>query len=94
MPNPKMNEAEQDRISRGQSVAIGDTGDGTTGVPGDEQGISNRPGDRDLAGDAEAVIERNEDSAPDDEEELDDELGDGTSDDRSSAALESEPDKV
>ena len=26
---------------------LGDTGDGDTGVPADEQGISNRPGDRD-----------------------------------------------
>lgn len=25
---------------------LGDTGDGRTGVPDDEQGISNRPGDR------------------------------------------------
>lgn len=25
---------------------LGDTGDGNTGVPDDEQGISNRPGDR------------------------------------------------
>lgn len=26
---------------------LGDTGDGKTGVPADEQGLSNRPGDRD-----------------------------------------------
>ena len=26
---------------------LGDTGDGNTGVPAGEQGISNRPGDRD-----------------------------------------------
>lgn len=25
---------------------LGDTGDGNTGVPDDQQGISNRPGDR------------------------------------------------
>jgi hypothetical protein len=58
MPNAKMNEAEQDRVSQGQSIARGDTGDGVTGVPEEEQGISNRPGDREPSGDAEGLIGR------------------------------------
>lgn len=31
---------------RGARSPLGDTGDGNTGVPSDEQGISNRPGDQ------------------------------------------------
>jgi hypothetical protein len=37
----------EERPKQGQSVPLGDTGDGETGVPPDEQGISNREGDRD-----------------------------------------------
>ena len=40
----RRSEAEE-RASRGQSLAMGDTGDGDTGVKSDTQGISNRPGD-------------------------------------------------
>ena len=36
----------EERPKQGQSVPLGDTGDGETGVPADEQGISNREGDR------------------------------------------------
>jgi len=41
------------------AVPRGDTGDGNTGVPANEQGISNRPGDKDEAaeGDVEAESE-------------------------------------
>jgi hypothetical protein len=38
----------EERANRGQSVPLGDTGDGDTGGPDDEQGISNRPGDNDV----------------------------------------------
>jgi hypothetical protein len=41
--NPKNHEKE--RIRSGQSAARGATGDGQTGVPAGDQGISNRPGD-------------------------------------------------
>ena len=37
----------EERPKQGQSVPLGDTGDGETGVPADEQGISNREGDQD-----------------------------------------------
>ena len=37
--------AEQ-RPLLGQSLPLGDTGDGNTGVPSGEQRISNRPGDQ------------------------------------------------
>ena len=54
----------------------GDTGGGTTGVPDEEQGISNRPGDRseeaDSAADAEADDELDiEDMAGDLEDDID-----------------------
>jgi hypothetical protein len=39
----------EERPKQGQSVPLGDTGDGETGVPANEQGISNRPGDKDEA---------------------------------------------
>jgi hypothetical protein len=81
MPNPKMKQAEQDRASQGQSIPTGDTGDGATGVPAQEQGISNRPGDRDLGGDAEDdVIERSEDRLADDEDDTDEDSDDDASD--------------
>ena len=55
---------------------LGDTGDGDTGVPEFEQGISNRPGDR--AGDASAAVDaehgRRRRRPEDDEEDLDDGL--------------------
>ena len=93
MSNPKMNESEQDRISRGQSIAKGDTGDGATGVPEDEQGISNRPGDRDRAGDADGVISATRIRQPM-TTMTPTTLDDGTSDDRTADDLESEPEKV
>jgi len=39
--------SDDERPNLGQSVPLGDTGDGDTGVPDNEQGISNRAGDRD-----------------------------------------------
>jgi hypothetical protein len=48
---------------------LGDTGDGQTGVPDDEQGISNRPGDRaedDV--DVDVKYDDIESAAPDDAE--------------------------
>ncbi|AMY08158.1 hypothetical protein LuPra_01348 [Luteitalea pratensis] len=55
---------------------LGDAGDGDTGVPEFEQGISNRRGDR--AGDTGAAVdaERGEDEVDpeNDEEDFDDEL--------------------
>jgi hypothetical protein len=90
MANPDMNPAEQDRVSRGQSIAKGDTGDGETGVPAQEPGISNRPGDRGVA-DPEPVIERDEASGVDDDDEgdSDPDAGGAMSDD-----LEPEPDRA
>lgn len=60
----------EERVRRGQSAALGDTGDGDTGAPSDEPGISNRPGDTDAAADDDDVDE------PDDQDEDDDELTD------------------
>ena len=41
--------SEQERIRSGQSASRGANGDGRTGVPAGEQGISNRPGDAEAA---------------------------------------------
>ena len=62
---------EQERIQRGQSAARGDTGDGRTGVPDGEQGISNRAGDADVVandGAPEPEDEAQDDDAADDGE--------------------------
>ena len=47
MPPKKNIVAIEDRRKAGQGLPLGDTGDGNTGVPDDQQGISNRPGDQD-----------------------------------------------
>jgi hypothetical protein len=49
MPQKKHTIATEDRRKSGQSVPLGDTGEGDTGVPDDEHGISNRPSDKDDA---------------------------------------------
>jgi hypothetical protein len=45
-PKARREEEARDRAAHGQSAALGDTGDGQTGVDSSEQGISNRVGDR------------------------------------------------
>ena len=65
MPQKKHTIATVDRRKSGQSIPLGDTGDGDTGVPNDEQGISNRPSDED-------ADEQNRD-----DEEDEDELAEG-----------------
>ena len=42
----KQSSSIEDRVRQGQSVALGDTGEGSSDVSSDAQGISNRPGDR------------------------------------------------
>jgi hypothetical protein len=62
----------EQRVKRGQSQALGDTGDGVTGVSEEEQGISNRPGDQaaeDAAADPDAIsTDQDIDELGDDEE--------------------------
>jgi hypothetical protein len=43
--------ATVDRSDRRRRGPLGDTGDGDTGVPATEQGISNRRGDKEADGD-------------------------------------------
>jgi hypothetical protein len=62
----------EDGVDR-QDLPRGDTGDGDTGVPPDEQGISNRAGDR---GDDNAVDDEDFDDDEDEDEE-DEESKDG-----------------
>jgi hypothetical protein len=47
MTDKKQSVATEDRRKTGQGVPLGDIGDGDTGVPDDEQEISNRRGDND-----------------------------------------------
>lgn len=79
--------AEQ-RPLLGQSLPLGDTGDGNTGVPSGEQGISNRPGDQPDAVSAGADDEPDE--AEDDEEDLEDESDDDVDEDDEDADDEDE----
>jgi hypothetical protein len=66
---------DEQRSAFGQSVALGDTGDGDTGVPAGEQGISNRPADhaQEVAAqeedDEELGGDLDEDSEEDDEDD-------------------------
>ncbi len=46
MPENKSKIRTDERPKQGQSVPLGDTGDGNTGVQANEQGISNRKGDK------------------------------------------------
>jgi len=68
---------------------LGDTGDGDTGVPEFEQGISNRPGDR--AGDAGGTVEakNGNDDVDLEDEDLDEELEATDDDDASDTGRES-----
>jgi hypothetical protein len=72
---------DEQRPAVGQSVPLGDTGDGDTGVPAREQGISNRPGDR--AGEIIAEENENDDEveSEDEEDDEDDEDEDDDEDD-------------
>jgi len=72
---------DEQRPFHGQSLPLGDTGDGDAGVPSDEQGISNRPGDRPDGMSAQADESPDEDEADEDEVELDDESDDEDEDD-------------
>jgi hypothetical protein len=74
----KNSSPDEQRPFHGQSLPLGDTGDGDAGVPSDEQGISNRPGDRPHGMSAQADESPDED---DDEIGLDDEELDEESDD-------------
>jgi ribonuclease E len=60
---------DEQRPLHGQSLPLGDTGDGNTGVPSDEQGISNRPGD--LPEEMSAQKDETPDADEEDEDELD-----------------------
>jgi hypothetical protein len=75
---------DDERPLHGQSLPLGDTGDGNTGVPSGEQGISNRPGDRpdgmnvseDQSPDEDDEDEEDEDEDDDDEDADEDEQSD------------------
>lgn len=53
---------------------LGDTGDGETGVPADEQGISNRPGDAAQGSDPDDDDDEDDDDVDDVEGDDDDDL--------------------
>ena len=56
-----------------KAEALGDTGDGNTGVPADEQGISNRPGDQDDGEEPEDEEDEDDEELEEDEDGEDDE---------------------
>ncbi len=65
------NVTDKDRVAIGQSIPHDDTGDGKTGVPAAEPDISNRPGDREPAGDGEELPELGEGTENGDEPFID-----------------------
>lgn len=79
MANKKERIPDEHRPLLGQSVPLGDTGSGQTGVPAGEQGVSNRPGDRALRmavdedEEAEGLEDEDEEGAEDEELDEDDE---------------------
>jgi hypothetical protein len=81
LANTKTLIPDEQRPFHGQSLPLGDTGDGNTGVPSDEQGISNRPGDRPDEMNAQANENPDEDDEDEGEIELEDEDLDEESDD-------------
>jgi hypothetical protein len=103
--NEKSSTPIAERVKRGQSAALGDTGNGDTGVPSDEQGISNRPGDVDsLArpatgdGDAIEIVGDSDDDAENeddggDEDELDEDEDEDEDEDDEIDDPEAEPGK-
>jgi hypothetical protein len=90
---------DEQRPFHGQSLPLGDTGDGDTGVPSDEQGISNRPGDGaeeiSVQADESPDEDEDEDEVDIDDEDLDDESDDDEEDDEVDERSDprSEPDK-
>ena len=42
-----MKKTQTTKLDQGRAAPLGDTGDGNTGVPEGQQGISNRAGDKD-----------------------------------------------
>ena len=73
--NEKSSTPIEERVKRGQSVALGDTGNGGADVPSHAQGISNRAGDVESVvgaapgdGDAIEIIDETDDDAEDDDE--------------------------
>jgi hypothetical protein len=81
LANTKILIPDEHRPFHGQSLPLGDTGDGNTGVLSDEQGISNRPGDRPPGMSAQADDSPDEDDEDEGEVEIDDEDLDEESDD-------------
>jgi hypothetical protein len=98
MANTKDPITEDQRPFHSQSLPLGDTGDGSTGAPSEEQGISNRPGDRP---DGMSVQEEespdededDEDEVEVDDEDLDDESVENNEDEDERTDPGSEPDK-
>jgi hypothetical protein len=79
LANTKNSIPDEERSLRSQSLPLGDTGDGNTGVPSDEQGISNRRGDRPDGVSAQADEPTDEDVEDDDDD--DDDLEDDEDED-------------
>jgi hypothetical protein len=100
--------SDEQRPMVGQSVPIGDSGSGQTGVPAGERGIPNRPGDHalkmaaDADADEEEDLEDDEDLGDDEDEEEDaddedldeDDEGEDDGDDGDDDALEDEEDET
>jgi hypothetical protein len=76
MHGGSMNDQTMTNLDDERARPLGDTGDGETGVPNGEQGISNRGGYKAAAADDEDEDDVDDDEAEDDDEddELDEDL--------------------
>jgi hypothetical protein len=92
LANNKERISDEQRPMLGQSLPLGDTGNGQTGVPAGEQGISNRPGDHavDAAAENDDGSEELEDEDEDEDEDAGDEDLDEDEDDGEDDALDDE----
>jgi hypothetical protein len=92
LANNKERVPDEQRPILGQSFPLGDTGNGQTGVPAGEQGISNRPGDHAVdvaAGNDEGGEDLEDEDVDAVDEDLDEDEDDGEDD-----ALEDEEDET
>ena len=89
MTNTKSSILDRQQTLQVEGLPLGDTGDGVTGVPEDEQGISNRLGDRPdgvsaqadgAADDEDEDDDLDEDDEAEDDEEEDEDAADGEED--------------
>jgi len=86
-----MDDQKMKNLDDEKAEPLGDTGDGETGVPDGEQGISNRAGDRAVAAADDDDVDEEDDDDVDEDEEDDDELDEDEEEDLDELDEEGKP---